>query len=328
MIRIQKVLVPTDFSETSRGAVNYGLSLALQYEARLVLCHVVPATAMLATAFPAESFSIESDQLAQVQLELPSLIPETSRGRVGLRIVTRIGRVMDELLAIIDEEEPDVVVMGTHGRSGAERLFLGSTTERLLRKSPVPVLTVSRQESADPATAGLPRALHRIVYATDFSPHSDSGLRAAAELARAARAELVILHVLQNFDIGYFGKARSIILYSASQIDSWRQQALDSLEDAVASVRDSVDVKSVMASGTPAQVILRVAADRDADLIVINLHGKGFLDRALLGSTAERVIRMSPIPVLAIPQRDDDRLPAMTVAEQPAKVEELICEIN
>jgi nucleotide-binding universal stress UspA family protein len=299
MIDIKRILVPVDFSEPSKKAVNYGLSLALQFEARLVLTHIVPTNVGMVYTFPTESFAFEKDQAAFAKSMLPSLVPEAYRDRIDLETIVKVGVVLDELLAIVKDDKIDMVVMGTHGRNAVERFFLGSLTERMLRKLPVPILTVSHLDPAiEPPIAG-PVPLAKILYATDLSDTADVGLKLAIELARGAGAGLTVLHVLKTLETVYWGAEG---FYLADELDMIRKNTFDRLEHSIAEPWcEGVNVRPMMVEGDPFREILRVAEEEKIDLIVLNLQGKGRLERALLGSTAERVIRSAHVPVLSIP---------------------------
>src|SRR5262249_6294182 len=134
MIDIKKILVPVDFSEPSKTAVNYGLSLALQFNASLILTHIVPSSTALVYTFPTESFAFEKEQVKHAKATLPSLVPNEYRDRVNLQTIVKVGEVRSELMGILNDEKIDLIVMGTHGRNAVERFLLGSLTERMLRK--------------------------------------------------------------------------------------------------------------------------------------------------------------------------------------------------
>ena len=133
MIRIQQIMVPVDFSAPSKTAVNYGLSLALEFKAGLVLVHIAP---------------FDTDSYEKAKIHLMDLVPPELRERLHLETIVKAGDVRDEVLAIANEKAIDLVVMGSHGRGYLERMVLGSVTERMLRKLPVPVLTVSHLDNA------------------------------------------------------------------------------------------------------------------------------------------------------------------------------------
>jgi len=303
MTSIQKILVPVDFSEPSKHAITYALSLSLQYKARLIFCHVVPISVALAYALPTESYAIEREEAEKAKEQLPNLIPAEYRDRVKLETIVKIGDVSDELLGVVADENVDLVIMGTHGRGGLERFLLGSLTENMLRKVSVPILTVSNLDAAKDLQSVGPVPLHKILYATDFSENAERGLRLAFDLASAPGAQLSILHVLENLNIGYWSPGITMG-YVAEEIDAYRRDSLEKLRQSVAREKESfpgVAAKGLLTEGDPYREILRVASEEHADLIVMNLHGKGRLERALLGSTAERVIRLASVPVLSIP---------------------------
>jgi nucleotide-binding universal stress UspA family protein len=283
MIHIKNILVPVDFSEASKKAVNYGLSLALEFSARLVLAHVTPHT----TRYDEEARLIE-------------LIPPDCCDALNFEIVIRSGEVRHEILEIVRENEIDLVVMGTHGRPYFERLLLGSVTERMLRKLHIPVLTVSHLDPDKElhTPAAIPFA--RILYATDLADGSEAGLGFSIRLARGLDAALTVAHVVRPLDAVFQGTETAA--YLPDVIAEARAQVEDRLGRAVTSVSDgSVPITTVVAEGVPYETINRLASELKADLIVINLQGKGVLERALLGSTAERVIRTATVPVLSLP---------------------------
>jgi nucleotide-binding universal stress UspA family protein len=299
MIDIKKVLVPVDFSEPSKQAVNYGLSLALQYNARLVLTHIVPSNVGMVYTFPTESFVFEKEQSAYAKSMLPDLVPPEYRARVNLETLVKIGNVPDELLGIVKDDKVDLVVMGTHGRKAFERFLLGSLTERMLRKMPVPILTVSHLNPASELHAAGPVPLRNALYATDLSDSAEVGLKFSLELARGAGARLTVLHVLNATEMIYWGAEGG---YLTNELETLREDTLKRLQLSIPEQWcEGVSVNPLLTEGDAYREILRVADEERTDLIVLNLQGKSLVERALLGSTAERVIRSAHVPVLSIP---------------------------
>jgi nucleotide-binding universal stress UspA family protein len=295
MIHLKKIMVPVDFSEASKKAVNYGLSLASEFKARLVLTHIAP---------------FETAMYDKAKTQLLQLIPADYRDRIDFEIVVKAGDIRQELLAIVEESEIDLVVMGSRGRSYFERMLLGSVTERLLRKLHVPILTVSHLDPEKELHQPGVVPLERIVYATDLAEGSEVGLEFSIRLARGLNAHLTVVHVVQSYDvIGHGLETAFAPDYNAEA----RAGASERLSKVVSLVSDgSVPITTVLADGVTYEAINRTAAEKNADLIVINLQGKGLLDRALLGTTAERVIRTASIPVLSLP------LPAVYAARWTA----------
>jgi nucleotide-binding universal stress UspA family protein len=301
MIGIKKILVPVDFSEPSKTAVNYGLSLALQFNARLVLTHIVPSSTALVYTFPTESFAFEREQVKQAKSALPSLIPGEYRDRVNLQAIVKVGEVRNELMGILNNEKIDLLVMGTHGRNVVERFLLGSLTERMLRKVPVPILTVSHLDPTKELHNNGPVPLRHVLYATDLSDSAEIGLNFSAELASGAGARLTVLHVMKPLEAIYWGAEGG---YLADELDGLREDTQKRLKLSIPEplyTDKALKVAPVMVEGDPYREILALADEQDVDMIVLNLQGKTAVERAFLGSTAERVIRSAHVPVFSIP---------------------------
>jgi nucleotide-binding universal stress UspA family protein len=283
MIHINKIMVPVDFSEASRKAVNYGLSLALEFNAWLVLAHITP-------------YATPTDEGTR----LLDLIPPDCRSALNFETVVKCGEVRQEILEIVQEKEIDLVVMGTHGRPYFERLLLGSVTERMLRKLPIPVLTVSHLDPEKEIRTPAAVPFDRILYATDLADGSQPGLEFSVRLARGLDAQLTVAHVFEHSNVMFHGIESAA--YLPEVVAEIRAGAEERLSRSVASVSEGkVPITKVMAEGVPFETINRLASELKADLIVINLQGKGMLERAFLGSTAERVIRTATVPVLSLP---------------------------
>jgi nucleotide-binding universal stress UspA family protein len=296
MISVNKVLVPVDFSDASRKAVTYGLTLAGQFKASLILAHIVPESSALLYAIPTQLLEIEKEQYAKAAAEIRNLVPTEYAAKVNLQTIVKTGNIEQELLGIVRDESIDVVVMGTHGRRRLSRWFIGSVTEHMLRHVPVPVLTVSHVESEKHAI-GL-AALNRILYATDLSESSSIGLKYATELARGAGAGLTVMHVVDDEDRMLWGPAVIARLDRTKLAAELRQKLDDFVKQEKA---PGVEIETLIVEGKPFRKILEIAENRNIDVIVLNLQSKSMVERALLGSTAERVVRLARMPVLSIP---------------------------
>lgn len=289
MTRISNILVPVDFSRTSHKAMYYGTHLAVKYGAKLTAAHIVPSFAAFSYAFPADTHELERRALEDAEQRLPDQIPAAYREELKTEVIVRSGEVRKELIGIVRENDIDLVVMGTHGRQSVEKFFLGSVAESMLRQVPVPILTV--REGSEPAESPFSPPFRRVLYATDMSEASSAGLHYCASLAHTLGARMSVLHVDEVRDTVAFSDNAEVRAGLMGRLHKFIER--EPLGDA------HIDVEVVR--GTPHHEILKYAAARDADLIVINLQSKGLLERALLGSTAERVIRSASIPVLSIP---------------------------
>jgi nucleotide-binding universal stress UspA family protein len=277
--------VPVDFSEPSKTAVNYGLSLAVEFDADLLLANIAP---------------FDRDLYEKAKVQLFELIPGYLWDRLDFETIVKSGDVRDEILGIVKDRLVDLVVMGSHGRGYFERMVLGSVTERMLRQLPVPVLTVSHLDPAHLIHKPGVVPLKRILYASDLGGDSDAGLQFAIRLARGLDAHLTVAHVIDPMGSGFLNE--QTVGYMPEYAANVRTQAEEYLNRVVTVQSDgSVPITTVLGEGSPHAVINEIAAECKADLIVINLHGKGAIERALLGSTAERVIRTAAVPVLALP---------------------------
>jgi nucleotide-binding universal stress UspA family protein len=294
MIEFKTILVPVDFSDTSRKAVNYGLTLALHFNAKLFLAHIVPYSSA-----PTQTHDVETQQCETARREIQSLIPAEYRSRIGIETIVKIGNIDSELLGIVRDQSVDLIVMGTHGRRYLGRWFIGSVTERLLRKAPVPLLTMSHLDAESAIEPG-PVELKRILYATDLPDNSSNGLRYAIKLARTLGAALTVIHAVDHANFIYWAGATAG--YLQEQLTKFVQERRRTLSELVTHEETAgLHIETLVVEGKPFKEILRVAEDRAMDIIVLNLQSKGILERAFLGSTAERVVRLSHIPVLSVP---------------------------
>jgi nucleotide-binding universal stress UspA family protein len=184
----------------------------------------------------------------------------------------------------------DLIVMGTHGRHGFDRLTLGSVTEKVLRKAHCPVLAVRKpapdiitnEEVADPVQ------LRKILFCTDFSDHAHRALSYALSLAMECNAELTLLHVLD--DVG-----------TAQFLQEGTNAALQELKRPVPpDARNWCSIQAVVRVGRPYQEIFQLALELQADLIIMGARGRGALDLAPFGSTTHRVLQLGSCLVLAV----------------------------
>lgn len=289
-MNIKKVLVPVDFSPPSRLALNHGIAFARKFHAKLILLNVVEISAGVVYTFPIESTAFEKEQREQAWRMLPTLVSPEDQDDLDLQILVKTGNIEDVVSSTIREEHADIVVMGTHGRGLAGRAFIGSVTQHMLRRVPVPILPVCRV--ARPLTFG------RILFATDFSEASNDGFHSALDLARLTRSKLTVLHSVDVARLTYAGAEMAVGIDKRQLLDAARIQ-LDEL--AAKAATEDTRIDTVLVEGSAAEAIFRTAEDHCADLIVMTVQRKSLIERAILGSTAERIVREAHLPVLSIP---------------------------
>jgi nucleotide-binding universal stress UspA family protein len=291
MIRIKSVLCPVDFSPVSLRALDYAIKLARHYESRLHLLHVI---APVIPSLYVDTKKVEAAIQKQVDKKMPQLRKSARSLGVEAESVVRTGEIEREIQLAAREGKADLIVVGKHARSTVDRWFMGSTTDRLLRRSAIPLLIIGESKGKRSTSPHI----RRIVVTTDLSEGSETALAYALSLAQERRASLIFLHVMPPQPIAISPPLGPIVLEPRESADQIRRE----LENRIpADARDKCSVETRVESGEPYRQILNVVKQTRADLLVMNIHGKGGLERALLGSTAERVIRGASCPVLAIP---------------------------
>ena len=293
-IVFDRVLCPTDFSEFSSVAVEYAGALAAAYGGQLRVLHVItpfPVTAPFLDV-PGESRLWEGAQ-TQGREALAAEADRVRRPGLTVQVEQRHGSPVQEILRAAAEWAADVIVVGTHGRGGFERLMLGSVVEKVLRKAPCPVLAVP------PAAAriGPPAAAHvaHVLCAHDGSVASAAGVAGAVSLAERTAARLTLMSVVEAMPNGYSMTGPAAEAFRAER-DQHAREALDSA--IAADVRARLDVHDRIVFGHPALQILEVAAQERPDVLVMGIQGRGALDRLMFGSTTHHVVRNAGCPVL------------------------------
>ncbi len=188
----------------------------------------------------------------------------------------------------------DLIVMGTHGRGGFERLLLGSVAEKVLRKANCPVLTVP-----PPPAAKSKLPFKRLLCPVDFSEPSISALRFAVSIAKESDAPVAIVHVFECPPDDELRAERAFdVLEYRRQVEEQATRQLDALLSQ--DERNWCRPTTTLSYGKPCRQILTIAENQEADLIVMGVHGRNALDLMLFGSTTNQVVRRASCPVLTL----------------------------
>ena len=288
------ILIPLDGSRFAESALGPGLALS----------RATGAAVHLATVHePVPSFSYDEWESAAWDWS------EDYVGKVGTRAATHAGgpvdawvgsgRVVDCLTLRADAVKADLIVMATHGRGALTRAWLGSTADAFLRHAHQPVLLV-RPDEDEGVTPGDDLTFGRILVPLDGSPLSETELDLAKGLAKLFDAELLLVRI-----VAYPVEIASPYLPHTVQmnqqiVDEAKSVAHRYLHDAAASLQaEGFRVRTfVKVDAQPGHAIARVVEEEDADMVVMATHGRGGLQRALLGSTTDKVIRSVHVPVL------------------------------
>ncbi|MFQ5771000.1 MAG: universal stress protein [bacterium] len=281
----KKILCPVDFSEASRDALDHAKAFVETFNSELVLLHVAPSISEAYTAlmpdFPTYGLPNEKDLLEHFN-------EFTNDWQGNFKKVIRAGTPYLEILNYAMTENVNLIILGAKGISKFERLFLGSTGEKVARRSECPVLTVH------PKANGL--KIKNILLPVDFSPLSYAVVPVVAALAEKFQAEINLLHVVeighpldhktQAKEYAYFEKIK------AKLAEQWElPESFDKIETKKF-IRHHV--------GSAGYGIMEFAQDWDIDLIAMATHGRSGLSKVLMGSVTEKVIKIAPCPVLSV----------------------------
>jgi nucleotide-binding universal stress UspA family protein len=311
-IEIDRILCPTDFSVFSSRALRHAIALAQRFEARLTVLHVIPPSLAYGAVPPySPALAVVSPPLReQIEGELRAFIEPAVAAHVPTQTELREGDPWREIEKAAEELPADIVVMGTHGYGGFEHLLLGSVAEKLLRRLPCPVLTVCHEEGRTWEAPGLVR---RILCAADLSDSSPATIAFALALAEKHQAEITLLHVVDSLP-----DPTEHVYMAVPEIGPLRrdleQRARVQLHDAVPEdARGGGAITERVTIGRAYKEILRIAAEQNADMIVMGTRGHGPIGRMIFGSTSHHVVRAASCPGVTIrPVRPATRPPAPT----------------
>jgi nucleotide-binding universal stress UspA family protein len=301
-VSIERILCPTDFSVFSARAFRHALALGRQFGARVKVLHVVPHLLPSGGAdYFAAPWLTPPELRQQAEEDMRLFVTPALEARAAFETEICEGVPWKEIEVAAQDLPADLVVMGTHGRGGLEHLFLGSVTEKLMRRLPCPVLTVCHEEGRTWEAPGLVR---RILCATDFGASSALAVEQALALAAKNEAELTVLHVIESLPVPGEPLYRAVPEMGPLQI-VLEKEARERLRGVLPpSVRAQGRVRERIATGRPYEAVLSVAAEERPDLIVMGTEGHGPLGRMLFGSNAHHVVRQATCPVLTVrPQR-------------------------
>jgi nucleotide-binding universal stress UspA family protein len=274
------VLFAADFSENSRAAFRMACSLAVENKTRLIVLHVVePGSSFLAAGAGEDHHQAALRKMGEIY---------TPGHPIDVEYWTREGSPSAEILHIARELGSDLIVVGTHGRTGLRRLLAGSVATRVLHGTHCPVLALRSHDGPQPAGD-----VQIILHPTDFSDASDAALSVARWLARDLGARLVVLHVIP-IEVVMDG---SIVAESNTAV----------YRDALERIRERLDgpdlkypVETRVSRGFAADEIIREASKIGCDLIVMGTHGRTGLRRLLMGCVAESVLSKADCPLMVV----------------------------
>lgn len=275
-IEPQLILVPTDLSEPAAHALRYASSLGERLGARLLVVHAdsfIPPTDFTATT--AGVFELSRDAMIVTATDaLRKHAEQNVRAGVPFDLRVVVGEPLEAILKLVRESGADLVVMGTHGRTGVRRLVLGSVAEAVMRAAPVPVIAVN-------LTASDSAEVDKVLCPVDFTPACRDALRQAAVLTTSSGTPLILLRTVddEHADLGV--EERNLLHH-------WLP----------AELADRCETK-LISSAHEADRIVETAKSVRAQLIAFGVTGRTPRE-PLLGTTAEQVMQRSNCPVLTV----------------------------
>jgi nucleotide-binding universal stress UspA family protein len=298
VITLRTILCPIDFSDASREALRWAVAVAARQHSRLiVLAALEPLLAHAAQARFKQD--LKADTATTLEDFVAGVVERKESERPKYDLDVQIGSASDVIVDAATRNSVDLVVMGTYGISGFRKLLLGSTTERVLRRTQVPILAVPHADHQPSAHMGANRPvlpLATVLVATDFSEPAERAVRWASDLAHEHAATLVIAHIVAPLAVRveWTGYVEGI---NEERMSAARAQ----LDERVASLGTSIQVESIVMLGRPVEAIASIANARNVSLLVMGLTGTERILAPRPGSTAYGVLSSVQVPVLVVP---------------------------
>ncbi len=288
-LSLKNILLLTDFSEPSELAVPFAIGIAREYESKVYAMHVLTPVPLAYATPESAAAAIEGLEegaqagMQRVDAQLVGVPHET--------MLVRGESVWSQVEQALSEWEIDLVILGTHGRTGTVKLLLGSVAEEIFRRAGVPVLTIGPSVRKGFHSSGQFR---RVLFATDFTTESQAAAPYAISMAQEHQARLLLLHVMRDPDF-----------------NTRKRTPEDSVANVMHQLYEMVPPEAelwcrpeaTVRFGNPAERILEAAEELEADLIVLGVRdAAGDLGAAthLERTTAHKVVAHAPCPVLTV----------------------------
>ena len=281
-ISLKNILVPTDFSPASAAALPFALTVARIYGSTLLAFHVIPPEPfqqVVTDRLPAQ----DDRDWEEARTNLTEFAHDPSCGEIPVKCLLERGDLVEAIPLIVHDRGIDLVVLGTHGRRGVSKMFLGSEAEKIYRSSPCPVLTVG------PKVHAGEWKLHRILCPVDFAENPESALHFALSLAEENEAEFIVM--------------QSIPLVPWQHREAVAESTCHRLETLIPDhAKDWCKPEFLVRWEHPAEAIVLAATEREADLIVLGVRKSRAtgLSSHLPWPVASEVVSRAPCPVLTV----------------------------
>lgn len=287
------LLCPVDFSDVSRAALEWSLEFAKEVGARVTIFHVVDTRGLSLGNLFAVPGSLE-EMRRRAEEMFTAWRHEIDFG--GARMEVADGVPVEGIVAAAHRNDVDLVVMGTFGLGGFQKLLLGSVTEKVLHRLKVPLLTLSPKLRE--RKTGLSSRPRTVIMALDLREDSTAVIRHAVWLAEHHQAKLLAAHAVPVPAVALDDRTlqmvpvEELVSIEATLVEARRRELRAMLPEV------ETEIEIVVAVGAPFEVLRRIARERSADLVVMGAGGHGASDVVWLGSTSHKMVRSAECPVL------------------------------
>lgn len=282
---LKKILWATDFSDEAQEALFYTAAFAKTFNAKIVALHIVPDFSPVLY----DTASVIRGELAQrvddMKKEADKRLQTIKKAQgIPFKIIVKEGNASKKIIETAEEEKVDLIVIGRRGMSAIEKLFIGSVANHVLRNSPVPILVTKKK-------TGKPQ-FKKILVPTDFSEQEEVERDFAWKLAKGFGSDLTLLHILELHDFEF----------SPQVLDELFTSLLKKLKKRKKREKTEIKVEEEVYRAINSSLgIVDYAETHKFDLIVISTCVQSKLERFFLGSTTEKVISYTHVPIFAIP---------------------------
>lgn len=285
-VRLSNILCATDFSSSSEAALLYAASIARRYNSQIYMAHVIRPDAYQLVPPEAAGAALEQTR-RYAEHQMASLMVSGRLRDIPHQVLLGEGELWGVLSDMLTKHDVDLVVAGTHGRTGVRKLLLGSVAEEIFRLASCPVLTVGPKVSRE---VPVETDLRHILYATDFTPTAERAAAYALSLAQEHQAHLTLLHIVRE--------TPETTPQNAALLQAYFAKRLRELVPADADLW--CEPECLVEFGSPADAILKVADKQQADLIVMGVRRSASFPGHLPPATAYKVVCLAHCPVLTV----------------------------
>ena len=291
------ILCPVDFSDASRGALRYAKVLTEHFGGRLVMLAVEDPLLTEAIDLGTGHVWNPDDTRSELARFAANVIGKEQLKTTTVEYEVAVGKPAQQILQVARDKACDLIVMSTHGLTGVRKMFFGSTTERVLRETTIPVLATPPADEGPRSVADIRPLIGRVLVPVDLSEASIHQVQIGRAIAEAFSVPLLVTYVVEPVRSPLAKK-----LHLPSIELERKTRAEDALSQLLATVPRQLHPEALVAYGDPAEEISKIARDRRAHLLVIGLHGSPMLGPRM-GSVTYRVLCLTPSVVLALPPK-------------------------